>query len=111
MCICIHVRTYSHLCTVVEPHIIYETCQSGLNCNVVLHTHMYTCNLKGGVEREIRMYIHTVRLKKGNANQQMLKVPFSGKSSTEGFNDFRITVNNFPIKVDFCQLRFVVNTA
>ena len=57
------------------------------------------------------MYIHTVRLIKGNAKQQTLKVPFSGKSSTEGFNDFRITVTDFPIKVDFYQLRFVVNTA
>ena len=26
---------YLHLCTVVEPHTMYETCQSGLNCNVV----------------------------------------------------------------------------
>ena len=78
MYVYVYVRTYSHLCTVVEPHTMYETCQSGVNCNgddVMFYTHTYNIhtlyirNLKVDVEREIRTYVHMLRLKKGNTNQ------------------------------------------
>ena len=37
-----HMYVPTHIfCTVVEPHTMYETCQSGLNWNVVLHTHVH----------------------------------------------------------------------
>ena len=47
LCICMYVPIPTHIFgTVVEPHIMYETCQSGLNWNVddvMFYTHMYTC--------------------------------------------------------------------
>ena len=59
--------------TVVEPHTMYETCQSGLNSNVddvMFYTHMYICNLKVMLKgKYICTYVHTVQLIKGNTNQ------------------------------------------
>ena len=54
VCTYMYIPTHT-FCTVVEPHTMYETCQSGLNCNVV---HLVVCYSGAPLPGKGLMWLH-----------------------------------------------------